>query len=70
MIGVALTLSKAFVCGLAIYAFYHGCDPLKLGLIQMADQVQFYFNYICLYTYLYEFVHICLQYMNIKEVQL
>lgn len=36
----------------------------------MADQVQSYFNYICLYTYLYEFVHICLQYMNIKEVQL
>ncbi|XP_022703879.1 sodium-coupled monocarboxylate transporter 1-like isoform X1 [Varroa jacobsoni] len=43
MIGVALTLSKAFVCGLAIYAFYHGCDPLKLGLIRMADQIMPYF---------------------------
>ncbi|OQR79389.1 sodium-coupled monocarboxylate transporter 2-like [Tropilaelaps mercedesae] len=41
--GIALTLSAAFLSGLTVYAYYHGCDPLQMGLVRTADQIMPHF---------------------------
>lgn len=43
MIGMILLISCACLCGIALYAVYGHCDPLKLGLIERSDQLMPYF---------------------------
>ena len=33
-------LAMAMITGLVMYAFYYGCDPLKLGVVSKGDQVR------------------------------
>lgn len=41
MVGMVMLLSLACLCGIALFAVYSRCDPLKLGLIKESDQVIF-----------------------------
>lgn len=43
MVGMVLLLSCAMLCGIAIFAVYGRCDPLKQGLIERSDQLMPYF---------------------------
>lgn len=43
MIGMVLLISCACLCGVALYAVYGDCDPLKLNLIKSSDQLMPYF---------------------------
>ena len=43
MVGMMLLISCACLCGVALYAVYGDCDPLKLGLITSSDQLMPYF---------------------------
>ena len=42
-IGVALLISCACLCGIALYGFYGHCDPLRAGAITKTDQLMPYF---------------------------
>ena len=41
--GLIVLAVMAVVCGTVIYAKYHDCDPVTLGLIQRHDQLMPYF---------------------------
>lgn len=43
MPGLVFFACLAAMCGIVIYAKYHGCDPIKLGHIQRHDQLMPYF---------------------------
>ncbi|XP_078619973.1 sodium-dependent multivitamin transporter-like [Branchiostoma floridae x Branchiostoma japonicum] len=41
--GVILSISIVQLCGLIIHARYHGCDPLKNGIVARSDQLLPYY---------------------------
>lgn len=41
--GLALFACLAAMCGVVIYAKYHGCDPVRLGYIERHDQLMPFF---------------------------
>lgn len=43
MFGMILLISCACLCGIALFAVYGHCDPLKLGVIERSDQLMPYF---------------------------
>ena len=43
MVGMVLLISCACLCGVALFAVYGRCDPLKLGLIERSDQLMPFF---------------------------
>lgn len=40
---MVLLISCACLCGVAIFAYYSGCDPMAVGLIKKTDQLMPYF---------------------------
>ncbi|KAF2356273.1 Sodium/solute symporter, partial [Trinorchestia longiramus] len=38
-VGVWVILTVIFLGGIGVYAVYHGCDPISLGLIEKKDQI-------------------------------
>ena len=45
--GYVVVTSLACLCGLALYAFYAGCDLLELNRVQKSDQVRSADNLFC-----------------------
>lgn len=41
--GLLVLASMAILCGMVMYAEYHDCDPVTLGLIERHDQLMPYF---------------------------
>ncbi|RWS07705.1 sodium-coupled monocarboxylate transporter 1-like protein 1 [Dinothrombium tinctorium] len=43
LVGVCSIISIACLCGIAVFAYYNHCDPLKLKLIERSDQLMPFF---------------------------